>query len=311
MTRVALTPVSSQADDEGSWSWMSTEPASGSGEAQPRVNSKFVSANGLRFHALTYGTGPPQVVVLPGITSTAASWDFVARRLAVIAGVHSLDLRGRGLSDQPATGYSLEHYAADVAGTVEALGLKRPILLGHSIGARIAVAAAALYPAACGPLLLVDPPTSGPGRPAYGISLEAFTSAVARARRGATLAEMRTEFPTWGDEHLETRRQWLPTCADAAIAESYEGLHHEDFFDYWRRLSNSPHHDEVLLLFGAETTALSAEDARTLAALNNNAHAVAVPAAGHMVPWDNLEGFMAQVTPFVTNHPTPQGARMS
>src|SRR4051795_13648764 len=112
---------------------------------QPRGQSEFVQANGLRHHYLSYGEGERTVVIVPGITSPAITWEFVAERLADQARVIVLDVRGRGLSDVPATGYDLPDYAADVAGIVAALGLERPLLLGHSMGARIVAAVGALH----------------------------------------------------------------------------------------------------------------------------------------------------------------------
>src|SRR5690606_7834786 len=101
--------------------------------------SRFVQANGLRHHLLEYGPkDATPVLILPGITSPAPTWEFVARELADDYRVFTADIRGRGLSDTPPSGYTLPDYAADAAGVIEALGLDRPIVLGHSMGARIA-----------------------------------------------------------------------------------------------------------------------------------------------------------------------------
>ena len=127
--------------------------------------SRFVQANGLRHHLLEYGPkDATPVLILPGIPSPAPTWEFVARELADDYRVFTADIRGRGLSDNPPSGYTLPDYAADAAGVIEALGLDRPIVLGHSMGARIATALGALHPDSAGALVIVDPPLTGPGR---------------------------------------------------------------------------------------------------------------------------------------------------
>ena len=57
-----------------------------------------VPANGIRHHLLRYGGKGPKLLVVPGITSPAVTWGFVAETLAQHFDVHVLDVRGRGLS---------------------------------------------------------------------------------------------------------------------------------------------------------------------------------------------------------------------
>lgn len=58
-------------------------------------------ANGIRLHYLEFHSGPDQtpILLLPGITSPAMTWSFVAERLATTHRVFALDIRGRGLSE--------------------------------------------------------------------------------------------------------------------------------------------------------------------------------------------------------------------
>lgn len=132
---------------------------------EPRGRSGFAEVDGLRLHYLTYGSGEPAMLLVPGITSPAITWEFVAEALAGDRTVHTLDVRGRGLSDRaPRGAHTLGDYATDVAGLARTLGLVRPVLLGHSMGARIVTAAAADYPELAGAVVAVDPPMCGPGR---------------------------------------------------------------------------------------------------------------------------------------------------
>ena len=97
--------------------------------------------------------GELEILILPGITSPAITWEFVAEELARDYRVLTMDLRGRGLSDRGASGtYRETDYALDVAEFMDAVGLVRPVVLSHSMGARIATAFGALYPDKHGPV---------------------------------------------------------------------------------------------------------------------------------------------------------------
>jgi N-formylmaleamate deformylase len=126
-----------------------------------------VHANGIRQHYLRYGGTEGEraqrdaVILIPGITSPAVTWGFVAEHLGRQFDTYVLDVRGRGLSSSgPGLDYGLDAQAADVAAFAQALGLQRWALLGHSMGGRIAVRAARSQPAGLTRLVVVDPPVS-------------------------------------------------------------------------------------------------------------------------------------------------------
>jgi pimeloyl-ACP methyl ester carboxylesterase len=67
-----------------------------------------------------------------------------------------MDLRGRGLSEKPPTGYSIDHHCKDVLALIDDLGLEKPVLMGHSLGAFISLVFAAQNPKRVDRLILVD-----------------------------------------------------------------------------------------------------------------------------------------------------------
>jgi N-formylmaleamate deformylase len=103
--------------------------------------------------------------------------------------VLALDVRGRGLTDRASDGYALPQYAADLAAVTHALELDRPVLLGHSMGARIVAAFAATNPGLARAVIAVDPPLSGPGRAPYPYPLEPYLGQIAEARAGRVTLE--------------------------------------------------------------------------------------------------------------------------
>jgi pimeloyl-ACP methyl ester carboxylesterase len=77
-------------------------------------------------------------------------------RLAGVAQIVYLDLRGLGRSGRPdLTDWSLERCADDIAAFCEALGIARPIVLGHSMGGFVALLHAIRHPDTSGGLVLV------------------------------------------------------------------------------------------------------------------------------------------------------------
>ncbi|HSL73342.1 MAG TPA: alpha/beta hydrolase [Ilumatobacteraceae bacterium] len=88
------------------------------------------------------GSGAP-VVLVHGITESAASFTPVTERLAKTHEVVTLDLRGHGESGTAAT-YDLGAMAGDVAAVIAAAGVARPHLVGHSLGGAVVTAAGSM-----------------------------------------------------------------------------------------------------------------------------------------------------------------------
>ena len=97
-----------------------------------------------------------QILCIHGITANCRFWDCLASALSPHHRVIAMDLRGRGLSDKPPTGYSIEHHCKDILALMNDQGLERPVLMGHSLGAFISLVFAAQYPERVDRLILVD-----------------------------------------------------------------------------------------------------------------------------------------------------------
>ena len=98
----------------------------------------------------------PVVVCVHGLTANHTCWASVADVLSPARRLIAYDLRGRGESDKPEHGYSLMHHTEDLLGLLDHFGLEKAVLVGHSLGAHIAVRFAATYPERVDRLVLVD-----------------------------------------------------------------------------------------------------------------------------------------------------------
>lgn len=106
----------------------------------------YVESNGIKLHYLDYGGEGPTLVLAHGLTANAHSFEGLVAGLEGSMQVIAVDLRGRGLSDKPASGYSLQDHACDMLGLLDALGLDEVMFGGHSYGGALAYAMAAEYP---------------------------------------------------------------------------------------------------------------------------------------------------------------------
>lgn len=264
-----------------------------------------VTANGIGHEVLLYNEdAAADLYLVPGITSPAVTADFLAVRLAA-AGyrVAVPDVRGRGGSAVPGSGsYTLPDYAADAAGVIEALGLRRPVLVGHSMGARIVAALSLLRPD-LGPVVLVDPPVSGPGRDPYPTTREQFLTQLHEAQLGTDADAVRRLYPHWPVRELALRAAVLASCNETAVIETHQGFETEDFHKIFAAIS-AP----TLLVRGAESPVVTLASARELAVLRPDIAIESVDRAGHMVPWDNLPGFLGAVLPYLASVSPPSSA---
>lgn len=252
-----------------------------------------VHANGIRQHLIRWAgpVGGPQMLLIPGITSPAITWGFVAERLAERFEVHVLDVRGRGLSQAGDLDYTLDAMADDAIAI--AARMEQPFLLGHSMGARTAIRANARNPEPFRGYLLVEPPMSGPNRRSYPSKWPWYGDSIVMAAKGCSVEDMRAYCPSWSDEQLALRAEWLHTCQWGAIRIAFDGFHTDDIHKDIEAIKKP-----ARLVIAGGALVVDADDQKEIADLNPGIDQRIVPGAGHMIPWDNLDGFLEAVMDF-------------
>jgi N-formylmaleamate deformylase len=260
-----------------------------------------VHANGIRQHYLRYGRAEAgqenrgAIIIVPGITSPAVTWGFVGQRFGLHHDTYILDVRGRGLSEaSDDLDYSVDAQGADVLAFAKVLGLKRFAIVGHSMGGRIAVRAARMRPEGLARLVLIDPPVSGPGRRPYPSKLPWYLDSMRMARQGMDKEGMRAFCPTWTDEQLHLRSEWLHTCNERAVVTSFEEFHTGDFHDDLPQVAVP-----TMLMVAGRGDVIRPEDIEEIQKLLPSVEVSHVPDAGHMIPWDDEEGFYSAFGSFL------------
>ena len=130
------------------------------------ISHEFVTANNLRFHVATCGTGDRLALCLHGFPESWYSWRHQMPAIAA-AGYHVVapDMRGYGKTDKPAAveDYDIQHLTGDLVGIVDAMGAKDAILVGHDWGAIVTWHAMLLHPDRFTALVAMSVPYNGRG----------------------------------------------------------------------------------------------------------------------------------------------------
>jgi pyruvate dehydrogenase E2 component (dihydrolipoamide acetyltransferase) len=166
-------------------------------DAGPAERAVDVGGRRLTVASLGDGGGDP-VVLVHGYGGDANSWLFVQEALAADRAVHALNLPGHGTSAKDVGDGSLATLAAAVTGFLDAAGIARAHLVGHSLGGAVAAAAARSRTGLAASLTLVAPAGFGPDADAE--YLRGFASAASRRELKPLLGRL------FADPSLVTRQ---------------------------------------------------------------------------------------------------------
>jgi N-formylmaleamate deformylase len=267
-------------------------------------DSGDVQTNGIRLHYYRTGGDKPPVVMAHGITDSGLCWTPVARALEADYDLIMVDARGHGKSDAPDAGYMNADHAADYAGLIQGLGLHRPALLGHSMGAATVAYLAAQHSDLAGCILLEDPPWSAkeqaPSPQEQQARAEAWRQdVIARKKLSRTelLAQVRQQQPLWSEDELEpwldAKLQVSPNVLDYVSTRS---IHWTEYVAAIRC--------PALLITG--DTALggivSPQVAGEVVALNAGFQAVHIAGAGHSVRREQFGHYVEVLRKFLQDH---------
>ncbi|HTI64641.1 MAG TPA: alpha/beta hydrolase [Gemmatimonadaceae bacterium] len=115
------------------------------------------AVDGTVIHYIDAPGAEPTLVALHGLSANARCFGgLIAAGLSPAFRVVAPDLRGRGKSGKPATGYTMADHASDVLALMDHLGLRRVVLAGHSFGGYLAIYVAARFPERVEKLIVMD-----------------------------------------------------------------------------------------------------------------------------------------------------------
>ncbi len=265
----------------------------------------YFQSGPLRLHYLQWGNEEARpLVLLHHVSSQAHTWDDFAKRMSGDYRVLALDLRGHGESEWAGEGnYTTEHYASDVAALVEHLGLREVIVLGGSLGGRVALVYAGQHPEQVAALIIED---VGPVRPAE-IS-QRFADRVAGGDPEFDTVEQWAEHlrgdnrRTPPEAFLNLARQGTRQLSGGKLGLKRDPMIQRDFvpLELWQYVERVP--GPFLLLIGAESAIVSAEHRDRMVRTIPGSRAVTFQGAGHYIVHDKLDEFESTVREFLSSH---------
>jgi pimeloyl-ACP methyl ester carboxylesterase len=265
----------------------------------------YVETNGLRLHYTRTGGDKPPIVLAHGVTDAGPCWTPVAEALAAEYDAIMVDARGHGHSDAPERGYGPAEQAADLAGVITALGLERPAVLGHSMGATTTLVLAGTYPDLPGAILLEDPPARWTGWTATPEGAERLAGmrerfiGLKQKTREELLAGQRAEQPGWSEADLgpwaDAKRRFSPHVLSVLDRDNAADVD-------WPAILSCITCPALLITADPELGAIvTIESAAALQALVPQLQVAHIPGAGHNIRRDQFALYIDVVRGFIIN----------
>ena len=272
------------------------------------VVDELIEMRGLRFHFRDWPSkrlNAPSLVLLHGFTGHARSWDAFAEAMTPGYRVLALDQRGHGETGWAAADrYGIDDMINDLEAFVQALGLQDFTLIGLSMGGLVTMEYAGRRPKALAACVIVDmgPEIDRSGSSRIRANVQAVDTFASREEAFA-VARAENSRPT---EALHRQR------SDASLMRTEDGrwtyrydralrtpvnLRLRDPEKAWRSCANIE--APTLIVRGELSDILSPQIAERMVRTIPDARLVTVANAGHGVPYDAPEGFLAAVREFL------------
>lgn len=260
----------------------------------PRVVEAETPAGAFRL--LSWPGGEPPVLFLHGLTGVAEVWGpTVAALGAESPRAFAMDQRGHGRSPKPATGYDIGSFVQDVVDAASALELPPFHLVGHSMGARVAIVFAARHPSLLRSVSIVD---IGPEAwranweqtiaafdrmPASFATIEEAIGGAARTRGGesadAALSADHLAAIARSRWRQRTDGQWEWLASREALKQAVRAHRSRNFWPEWRAI-----HVPALFVRGGSSNEVRQAIAERMRADNPRVRFVQFEGVGHNVP---------------------------
>jgi len=273
----------------------------------PHWTQDDLLVNNVRLHYYRTGQGDKRPLVLVhGFSDNGLCWAPVAHDLEAEYDVIMPDMRGHGLSERMRPGDKVD-MAADLAGLIQALGLSHPVFCGHSMGAMVTYQIGVRFPELASALVVEDPPwwlsrpTPPPGEPAEN-PFSKWVKSLADQMLDDLLVSYRKDHPTWPEELLrpmcESKKQLDPTIVDTLS----QRMHSQEVD--WRTTIQMITQPALLFTGNPELGAIvTPAVVAKVRELNPNITIVNVPAAGHLIRFDQYNAFMDALRAFLKQLP--------
>jgi pimeloyl-ACP methyl ester carboxylesterase len=262
-----------------------------------------VQSNGIELYYETHGEGQ-SLVLISGLGYSSWQWHKMVPFLAEHFQVVMFDNRGVGQSDKPAGPYTAQMLAADTVGLLDALGIEKAIVMGHSMGGFIAQAMTLDFPQRVAKLILCSTNFGGPRHipvtpEAMKVLTDVTSDALTRFKNGLAVSTA----PGWPEKNPEMIEEWIrwrvanpiePVHYQAQLAIGLGLLPEAAAFENKLPEISVP----TLILFGAHDKVVPPANADLLAKQIAGSQIRILPDAGHFFPLEIPEAASKAVIEF-------------
>ncbi len=270
---------------------------------EPREHT--IEARGLRFHYVEWGAADaPPIVLLHGLSSTCRIWDSLARALQDRYHLLAPDQRGHAETSWPeGSDYTTDDFIGDLEALVDAWGLERFVLIGLSMGGMNSIAYAARHPKRVTRLVAVDIPPKvnrelDPMRPYYLKVADEGHPVFNEIDDAIKMIRLTNQITP--DAALRHRLHYilgqLPDGRWTYRSDPRISYHWQPA-DLWDELPKVQ--APALIVRGGQSQVMRPSTVEKMVAAFPNAQAVTIEEAGHTVPEDTPEPFIAAVEAFL------------
>lgn len=259
-------------------------------------------ASGLDMAYQKVGSGPVPIVFIHGYSLSSAEWEkvlplFPADKFTSYA----IDLRGFGDSGKPKDGNDFKQLVVDVKEFVDRLELKRPVLVGHSMGGSLLQDFSVKYPTVASALVLSD--AFARNAPPSGISESVQKRLDGYGEPSANRTVFESAMPHYFDAG-NVKEEDIARFVDGALKASNEALKGLLAQEYTIQPISLEDYSKIktptLLLFGAHDTFVSPQQIKTLTDnIPGLVYTVTVPRSGHIPMWEQPRLWSEAVTSFL------------
>jgi pimeloyl-ACP methyl ester carboxylesterase len=268
----------------------------------PHWTQNDLLVNDVRLHYYRTGHGDKHPLVLVhGFSDNGLCWTPTARDLESEYDVIMPDMRAHGLSERVQPG----DMTADLAGFIRTLGLRRPVIVGHSMGAMVTYQVGVRFPELASALVLEDPPW-WLSRPVQAPSsnepaddpIVKWAKNLANQTLDELLVQCRKEHPNWPEEMVrpmcESKKQLDPAFVDAMVARLYSQEAN------WLTTIQSIVHPILIFAANPELGGIvTPEVVAKVRELNPKVVIANIPDVGHLIRFDNYTAFMNALRAFL------------
>jgi N-formylmaleamate deformylase len=262
-----------------------------------------IPINNSYLHYCRTGHGEKEPIILVhGFSDNGLCWTPVARELEKKYDVIMPDMKSHGLSARISEKEPID-MASDLVKLIQSLGLSRPIIVGHSMGAMIAFQAGIQYPNLAKAIILEDPPWFMPQQEDDNNSGETVMDWAGQLPY-QSIDELETmnrkDHPTWPDEmiHLmsEAKKQFDPTSVDIFL----RGLNTNK--SEWLSSIGTVRFPLLIITGNPELGGIvTSEVEARIHKLNSKIQIRNVPDVGHLIRFDKFNEFMSTLLAFLEN----------